>query len=211
MRSLAPTLPASADARPGAIEIVTVCTGNICRSPFAEILLRDRLADLPVAVSSAGTRAVVGAGLPTPMALAVTARGLDPTHAARQLDDEVLRSPDLVLGLAREHRSAAAALAPRSGRRATTLLEFARVVEQSGSDLAAEARAAAADPEGRLRTAIGFVLAERGSVRRPRSPADDDVADPYGRDDKAYASAVAQIADAVETLADYLLRAAGRP
>ena len=191
------------------IEIITVCTGNICRSPLAEILLRDRLADLPVVVSSAGTRAVVGAALPAQMTLGATARGLDPTHAARQLGGEMLRAPDLVLGLAREHRAAAAALVPRSGRKAMTLLQFARVIEQRGSDLAAEANAAAADPVGRLRTAIGFALAERGSVVPPRSPDDDDVADPYGRDDKAYATAIAQIAVAVDTVAGYLHQAAG--
>ena len=39
--------------------ILTVCTGNICRSPVAERLLQAGLGDA-VAVSSAGVRAVVG-------------------------------------------------------------------------------------------------------------------------------------------------------
>ena len=37
-------------------EILTVCTGNICRSPLAEQLLRTRLAPLAPRVHSAGTR-----------------------------------------------------------------------------------------------------------------------------------------------------------
>lgn len=45
-------------------EILLVCTGNICRSPFMEYTLRDSLDRAGVndfVVSSAGTRAVVGA------------------------------------------------------------------------------------------------------------------------------------------------------
>src|SRR5690606_17245040 len=37
--------------------ILTVCTGNICRSPLAETVLATRLADLDVRVHSAGTQA----------------------------------------------------------------------------------------------------------------------------------------------------------
>src|SRR5690606_4076566 len=46
----APAMPAT---------ILTVCTGNICRSPMGEILLRANLADLGVRVHSAGTHALV--------------------------------------------------------------------------------------------------------------------------------------------------------
>ncbi len=44
----------------GPFKILTVCTGNICRSPLAEGLLRKVLRGLPVEVSSAGTGALVG-------------------------------------------------------------------------------------------------------------------------------------------------------
>ncbi|MCC7128594.1 MAG: hypothetical protein IT192_07250, partial [Microbacteriaceae bacterium] len=40
--------------------ILTVCTGNICRSPLAEALLAKELKGLPVAVESAGTGAIDG-------------------------------------------------------------------------------------------------------------------------------------------------------
>ena len=40
------------------LTILTVCTGNICRSPLAEVLLRQRLEPLGVRVHSAGTSAV---------------------------------------------------------------------------------------------------------------------------------------------------------
>ncbi|MDN6173711.1 MAG: low molecular weight phosphatase family protein, partial [Yaniella sp.] len=37
-----------------------MCTGNICRSPLAELLLRQALGKLPVTTHSAGTQALVG-------------------------------------------------------------------------------------------------------------------------------------------------------
>src|SRR5690606_12746543 len=49
------------DAQPN---ILTVCTGNICRSPLAEAVLASRLADLDLRVHSAGTQALVGHGMP---------------------------------------------------------------------------------------------------------------------------------------------------
>ena len=39
----------------GKSRIIFVCLGNICRSPFAEALLRARLGDVAIAIASAGT------------------------------------------------------------------------------------------------------------------------------------------------------------
>src|SRR5688572_27986673 len=53
--------PARAVAENGSVEqlrVMTVCTGNICRSPMAEVVLRERLAEAgitDVVVDSTGT------------------------------------------------------------------------------------------------------------------------------------------------------------
>ncbi|WP_461170405.1 arsenate reductase/protein-tyrosine-phosphatase family protein [Arthrobacter sp. Z1-15] len=47
--------------------ILTVCTGNICRSPMAERLLQtgfDEMAPGEFTVASAGTGALLGSGIP---------------------------------------------------------------------------------------------------------------------------------------------------
>jgi protein-tyrosine phosphatase len=190
--------------------LVVLCTGNICRSPLTEVLLRDRLADLPVVVTSAGTRAVVGAPMAPLAAPRVLARGLDPAHAAAQLTVQHLTGADLVLGLAREHRRAAIELHPRVVRRAMTLLELVRVVAQHGDVIAGEALATAPDVEGRLREAVRLAVLERGTTLPPTTPDLDDVPDPWGRDDQAYAAADLQISGAVDTVSRWLHRAAGR-
>jgi protein-tyrosine phosphatase len=88
-------------------EILVVCTGNICRSPMAEGLLkhvlppnlRDR-----IAVSSAGTYALHG-NQPAPHAVEVMAQwGVDiGGHRARQVSRDMLSRADLTLAMEKSH------------------------------------------------------------------------------------------------------------
>ncbi|MGZ4758879.1 MAG: arsenate reductase/protein-tyrosine-phosphatase family protein, partial [Acidimicrobiales bacterium] len=87
------------------IEILIVCTGNTCRSPMAEAIVRRRVDALGVeaAVSSAG---LVSDGQPaTDTAVDTMAiRGLDLTgHRSQRITPELLVGPDLIIGMAREH------------------------------------------------------------------------------------------------------------
>jgi protein-tyrosine phosphatase len=80
--------------------ILMVCTGNICRSPMAEVLLAHRLRDrgLDAVVESAGTHALVGYPADPLARELMTAKNLDlGSHKARQLTAEMIRSFDLVL------------------------------------------------------------------------------------------------------------------
>jgi low molecular weight protein-tyrosine phosphatase len=80
--------------------ILMVCTGNICRSPMAEVVLARRLRDkgLSTAVESAGLGALVGWPADPIACELMKARGLDlSSHRARQLTREMLRRADLVL------------------------------------------------------------------------------------------------------------------
>jgi protein-tyrosine-phosphatase len=89
--------------------ILFVCTGNICRSPLAEVLLRRALTErsLPdFAVSSAGTGAWDGAPASEGAYLVALERGLDlSSHRARLLTREIVEDTDLVLTMARHHRA----------------------------------------------------------------------------------------------------------
>lgn len=82
--------------------ILVVCTGNICRSPVAAIMLQQGLADIDV--TSAGLAAGQGGAEPRLAALA-KADGYDLSqHQARPVDRNLLANADLVLVMSAKQR-----------------------------------------------------------------------------------------------------------
>lgn len=192
------TGPTRADPE-GAPLLLVVCTGNICRSPAAERLLAAALGpDAGVRVASAGTHAVVGAPVSPPMAELVAGAGATSEgFAARQLARAMVEAAAAVVTMTRRHRAHVVELVPAAVRRTFTLRELAR--------LAAAVDPAAlppGPPAERLRALVPLAAAQRGRVRA--DPADDDVEDPYGLDDAAYARSFAQLRPAVDALATVL-------
>jgi protein-tyrosine phosphatase len=90
--------------------IIIVCTGNICRSPVAEYMLRQQLegsTGWKGRVSSAGIGALVNQPADETVQAMMQARGFDlSAHRARQLTPEDLRQADLVLVMEKHHRQA---------------------------------------------------------------------------------------------------------
>ena len=83
--------------------ILTVCVGNICRSPVAEALLKDRLPGRQV--WSAGLQAVVGHGAEATARDIASQHGLDlSAHHAQQLAGWMCLQADLVLVMEASHR-----------------------------------------------------------------------------------------------------------
>lgn len=107
--------------------IVLVCTGNTCRSPMAETLMREKLrqklgSEDKVRVISAGVAAAGGAGAAPQAVEVMGTKDLDLTgHAARSLDDSVMNVADLVLTMTRGHRAAILAAWPAMHDRVFTL------------------------------------------------------------------------------------------
>ena len=89
------------------MHILFVCTGNTCRSPMAEGLLRAALAAKgldQVTVSSAGTGAWDGAPISEASYLVGLEQGLDLSeHRARLLTRDVVRGADLILAMSGHH------------------------------------------------------------------------------------------------------------
>lgn len=82
--------------------VLTVCLGNICRSPTAQAAIEEAAADAGVAVEvrSAGTGAWhVGEPPDRRMTAAAAEVGLELHGHAQRVDAEALRSADLVLAM----------------------------------------------------------------------------------------------------------------
>ena len=170
--------------------ILTVCTGNICRSPAVERTLREVLGGA-ITVESAGTHAVVGAPIEPPMAVLLRKDGVS-TEAfrARQLTEAMINEADLILPLTREHRAWIVEEVPGALQRTFTLLEFAQVAKEFGHTL----EAGPSLQEGLA------ALTEEGQFARPNlalSGEERDVPDPYGCDGAAYDLAYGLISEAV--------------
>ncbi|WP_372748704.1 low molecular weight protein-tyrosine-phosphatase [Litorivivens sp.] len=81
--------------------ILFVCTGNICRSPAAEYLLKHQLNQagrVGITVSSAGLGALVDHPVEDNVAALLSADGIDPSaHRARKISSSMTNSADLIL------------------------------------------------------------------------------------------------------------------
>jgi protein-tyrosine phosphatase len=96
--------------------ILTVCTGNICRSPFAEYILRHQLeqtVNWQGKVSSAGISALVRQPADETIVELMLERGIVvDSHRAKQLTQQHLRLADLVLVMEKHHLAAVLELDP---------------------------------------------------------------------------------------------------
>lgn len=189
------------------LRFLTVCTGNICRSPLAQLLLAQNLRELPVTIHSAGTHALVGEQLPPMQQDIARAAGIKTpeAHRAQQLEPGHLDRVDLVLAMEREHRSALVRLSPKILRQTFTLREFARITRFVPDDeLVTEP---SAGRNQRLRHAIEVAAINRGLAPPPEDAAAYSVVDPFLQSQEIYQISRDQIVEAVEAITAYFRRA----
>jgi protein-tyrosine phosphatase len=162
--------------------ILTVCTGNICRSPFLERALQQEL-DMSwgpgaVAVFSGGTGALAGHPMEDQAQALLSAHGYSADgFRAQQLTADLIAQADLVLTATRAHRGKVAALHPRALRYVFAFREFADLVSVLSDDQLGLPGESAGEHVTRV---VGLAVGQRGS-RPPLSDEDADIVDPYRR------------------------------
>jgi protein-tyrosine phosphatase len=111
------------------MNILFVCTGNMCRSPAAELFLRKRLKEEGISgveVSSAGVGADEGRPCPPDTLQALKRRGVDGrSHRSRPLTAGIVQSSDLILAMTEAHQTAVELRFPGSQGKVDRLKSYA--------------------------------------------------------------------------------------
>src|SRR5690242_5085451 len=103
------------------MNVLFVCTGNTCRSPMAEHLLKKILRDAGtggVTVVSAGVSPATGLTFPPEAQRALAMEGVGAViHEAQGLTKELVTNADVILAMESRHKSMVIERFPEAGKK----------------------------------------------------------------------------------------------
>ena len=162
------------DSEAEPLRVLFVCTGNICRSAYAETVARHLAGvEAEVVFSSAGTHGLRAHPMSPEMAVHLPDGAECGGFASRRITPEIVAYADLILTSEAAQRTYLIEDHPAAFRRILTLGQFAEAASTTGL--------------------TGRSLVNEVGRLRPPARAEQDVADPYLRGDEANARAAAQL------------------
>lgn len=105
------------------MRIIFVCTGNTCRSPMAEALLKQKATQIEV--KSYGISALPGSDMTQGAQEALKEKGIEVTHKTNNLSKEALEWATLVLTMTEAHKQIIVSHYPHTKDKVFTLKEYA--------------------------------------------------------------------------------------
>ncbi|MBM9434214.1 dTDP-4-dehydrorhamnose 3,5-epimerase family protein [Flaviflexus equikiangi] len=153
--------------------VLYVCTANICRSAYADVVSRARGAK-GIEFSSAGIHGLVDDPIDPPMGELASRVADSRSHVARQLTRDIVDAADLILTMGTEHRRYILDEWPSAARKTFVIGHAAREISAAPAEL-------------QLSEVTDYLWRNRGTGPR------DEVADPYRRGEVAALKAATEI------------------
>ncbi|MEH7125539.1 low molecular weight protein arginine phosphatase [Bacillus sp. JJ1773] len=104
--------------------ILFVCTGNTCRSPMAEAILRN-MGISGVEVKSAGVYAQDGSDASEHTRTVLAEEGIGMDHQAAMINESLVNWTSCILTMTESHKAAVTRMFPNASGKTFTLKEFA--------------------------------------------------------------------------------------
>ncbi|MNW39761.1 Low molecular weight protein-tyrosine-phosphatase YwlE [compost metagenome] len=191
------------------MRILFVCTGNTCRSPMAEGMLRKLAQErgLRVEVRSAGVAALEGTSMSLLAEAVLKDQGIKDNITSTPLGGELVSWADLILTLTESHKRQVIYSFPQTADKVYSLKEY---VEDNESVLADQEELQQLIADVELDRALGNPQNE-AKIRRINEIARRlpiyDISDPFGGSREIYDRTATEIREALGKLLDKLDRA----
>ncbi|TPF78589.1 MULTISPECIES: low molecular weight phosphatase family protein [unclassified Bifidobacterium] len=176
------------------MHILFVCTGNVCRSPMGELMMRRYLVHTSIEISSAGTHGLDAQPIDPSSRRLMDSLSIDSSSfRSKQLTREMAESADLVLCFEHDQVQDVVSIAPGAIRHTFLITEFASMCLYCARNDMVHGETI----QERLKSVVNVA-----SFVRPLIPPARDIEDPFGKEFPVFRAAAEQTNKALWLMLD---------